>query len=127
MEDLAIVIDGQRLEILRKLGARTGRDLLSKLLGMFLDQTPLRLGELRQARAEDDFAQVERLAHSMKGSCFNLGLTDLAKLSSELEMLARQREPQECGELIDAVAAEYQRVSTVLRGAISASSSLSTS
>lgn len=114
MEELTTVIDGRRLELLRQLGARSGRNVLGELLRMFLEQAPGRLEDLRRARREDDLSQVESSAHSLKGTCINLGLSELAKLSGELEKLARQGDPQSCSALIDAVETEYRRVAPAL-------------
>lgn len=103
-------LDPERLAVLRRLEAKTGRDLLGQLFEMFSDQAPLRLAKARQALAGGDLKTVEAMAHSLKGSSLNLGAAALAEACSTLEQLADAGDAAGCVERLAEVEREYEKV-----------------
>jgi HPt (histidine-containing phosphotransfer) domain-containing protein len=82
---VSVDVDSAALERLLKAG---GRDLVDKMVALFLRHTPDRLSLLRTGAETDDWASVERAAHSMKSSSANLGLRDLRARAEAAEGLA---------------------------------------
>ena len=80
-----LVFDG-----LRVLSDDDDPGFLTRLIGHFLMDTPTRLTALgtacRKGRAED----VQRIAHSLKGSASNLGALGLARMCDQLVLAARE-------------------------------------
>jgi signal transduction histidine kinase/CheY-like chemotaxis protein/HPt (histidine-containing phosphotransfer) domain-containing protein len=79
------LLDPQRIEELRALGRRTGRDLLASLAGLFRQSGSQQLAELRQAFETLDQPAAKRAAHTLKSSAGNIGATELADLARAIE------------------------------------------
>ncbi|MBF0214417.1 MAG: response regulator [Magnetococcales bacterium] len=113
-EPEAEMLDVQRLEVLR-------RELLGvsgafvTLLGMFLEEVPLRLVELRRLSGVGEFATVSRLAHGMKSQCGALGAMAMNALCVRLEQSAEQQESEALPVLLDRVEGQFARLAPRLR------------
>jgi HPt (histidine-containing phosphotransfer) domain-containing protein len=79
------VLDPESIESLRALGADGDDSFLKEIIGIFIDDTPVRLKEMRDAFAANDQATFSRAAHSIKGSSSNLGALRLRALAEMLE------------------------------------------
>ncbi|MCP4660838.1 MAG: response regulator [bacterium] len=112
-------VDAARLEVLRELGRRADHDLVGELSKLFIERGPRGLEEVRQALAAQDFATAEHVAHSLKGTCGNLGATRMAKLAAALEQHAAAGALEECSRQIEEVAKEFERVAAELREILS--------
>ncbi|HZE95866.1 MAG TPA: Hpt domain-containing protein [Planctomycetota bacterium] len=80
-------IDSSALQRLVSVG---GRDLLDKMIGLFLENTPGRLSVARSRSDLGDWSSVERAAHSMKSSAAYLGLRDFRVRAERIETCARE-------------------------------------
>ncbi|MGC4072606.1 MAG: Hpt domain-containing protein [Nibricoccus sp.] len=78
-------IDLEAIENLRALTPDDPDSFLRDIIGIFVEDTPARIAELRNSLAAGDKDQFTRAAHSIKGSSSNLGATQLRAISSELE------------------------------------------
>ncbi len=78
-------IDPEAIENLRALTPDDPDSFLRDIIGIFLDDTPARIADLRQSLASGDKDSFTRAAHSIKGSSSNLGATQLREISAELE------------------------------------------
>jgi histidine phosphotransfer protein HptB len=87
-----IVIDPEAIENLRALTPEDPDSFLRDIIGIFLDDTPLRLAELRKSLDEGDRSTFTRAAHSIKGSASNLGALQLRAISSELEQRGKSED-----------------------------------
>lgn len=83
------LIDAEAIENLRALNPDDGDSFLRDIVGIFLEDTPLRIAELRESFAAGDQARFTRAAHSIKGSSSNLGATQLRAISEKLEHQSR--------------------------------------
>ncbi len=83
-------VNADTLNRLRELQEPGADGLLAELIDLFLTDTPLRLAELRQALADQDATRIAAIAHTLKGSCGNLGAERLAALTCDVERAARQ-------------------------------------
>tara|TARA_R110002167_G_C12165294_1_gene602908 strand:+ start:154 stop:504 length:351 start_codon:yes stop_codon:yes gene_type:complete len=84
------ILDSTAIENLRSLGDEDGDDsFLREVIGIFVEDTPVRLRELHTSFAAKDQATFTRAAHSIKGSSSNVGAKELCKLAQELEAESR--------------------------------------
>ena len=70
---------------------RVGGDeeLLREIAGLFLEECPKLLGDLRAAVSDRDAVRIERAAHSLKGSVGNFGADCAFNAALQLEMAGR--------------------------------------
>ncbi len=119
-EDVAVdaavdaAIDRAVLDGLRELQDADDPDLVDAVIGIFLGDTPRRLAALRAALARGDAGAVVREAHTLKGSCGNLGARPMAERASTLEALARAGKLVPVPALLDGLDAEFDRVRVAL-------------
>jgi PAS domain S-box-containing protein len=78
-------IDQTVFDELRLLGEAIEHDFIAKLVDEFVNDTERLLAELRQAMVVGDALTAARIAHSIKGSCVQLGGRRLALSCSHLE------------------------------------------
>ena len=72
---------------LERMGGDAG--LARQVLEVFLEDFPVQLELIRAALARTDAAEVDRLAHRLRGSAANLGLSELQKVIARLEESAK--------------------------------------
>lgn len=83
------LLDQQALHELRAYST-DGQDMIPMLIGMFLEEAPGQINDLKQAFVASDTARVRHLAHSLKSSAATLGAAQLAQTFAELERHARE-------------------------------------
>ena len=86
-----------RAAVLDRLGGDT--TLLREITAIFLAEYPGLLAEIRDAIATGKSRDVERAAHTLKGSVSNFGVVAATKAALELELIGRH------GRMADAPAA----------------------
>jgi HPt (histidine-containing phosphotransfer) domain-containing protein len=86
--DLAQWLDWELLRELHSLLETELDSLVTQFYALFAEQT----AGMQAALLNADLAQVRELAHAVKGSASNLGLTALAGVASDLELAARHGE-----------------------------------
>ena len=89
LSDSAIILDPTSLDGLRRLGELTGKPLLHDIVESYRAETPRRLEQMRDALRRADADALTFVAHSLKGSSAQLGAVQVAALSAELELKAR--------------------------------------
>lgn len=72
--------------LLKPLTETFGEEGARKLLGMFFQQAPEFVQRMEAAIDRDDAAELERAAHSLRGSAAALGFTDLAEITKDIEL-----------------------------------------
>ena len=96
---------------------RVGKpDLCKRLIRIYLETTPARLGTLERALTNDDCAAVQLTAHTLKSSCANLGAVRLSDLCRQLESAAESGNLDSGPALFAEIRSEYEIVSTTLEG-----------
>jgi CheY-like chemotaxis protein len=88
--------------------------LLREVVDTFARIAPLRIGTLRKAGGKADPVTLERAAHSLLGSCANLGARRMAELCARLEELGRNGSTEGARELVNALETEYNGVRRAL-------------
>jgi CheY-like chemotaxis protein len=100
----------ERLTGLRRLGEKTGKQVLEQVISSFLQQGERDLATLRRALAHGDSAAFAAAAHSMAGSAGILGAARLATGCAELETLARREDLAACEARIESVEQAYRSI-----------------
>ncbi len=109
------VIDPQAIENLRALNPGDNDEFLREIAGIFLEDTPQRIAELRQSLTAGDVAKFTRAAHSIKGSSANLGAMTLRSAAEKLEHHSRKDGLTGVSDLVTEVTSEFTRAETELR------------
>jgi len=89
-------------------------DKLARIVGLFIDDVPLRLEELRLAVERGEAQKVEETAHMLKGGSGYMGAVHMAKICGGLQGLGTSGELSCAPELLDALEAEFNRIRPAL-------------
>ena len=82
-------IDPEAIENLRSLNPDDDDAFLKDIIGIFLEDTPLRITELKHCLQTFDQPKFTRAAHSIKGSSSNLGAIKVRALAERIEHQSR--------------------------------------
>jgi two-component system, sensor histidine kinase and response regulator len=85
-------------------------DLVVELVELYAEDTPRRLGAIRDALAARDLAALGRAAHGLKGSSASLGARQVETLCAQLERLSGKELLQEGEMLLACLEREFARV-----------------
>ena len=99
-------ISAEALERLKSLDA-DGEGFLKEIIHLFLEDTPPRLVNLRQAVVMKDLNQMEHEAHTLKGSTGNLGALRMRATSIVLVSMARAGTTEGALTLVDRIENDY--------------------
>ena len=91
-----------------------GEDFLVELIDVYLNDTPNRLRQLRQAFDGDDTANFVREAHTLKSSSANLGAMGLSALAKEMEFAGRNGEIEKMATELNHLEEAFAQVKAVL-------------
>jgi HPt (histidine-containing phosphotransfer) domain-containing protein len=113
-EDGAVpALDLSLLEGFRDL-EENGESLLSKLIGVFLENSPKLLRDARKALDAHASPQLALAAHTLKGSCANFGAERLRLACQKLEQVANEGRLEPAAEVMQTVEKEYNYVRAAL-------------
>ncbi len=101
----SIVIAG-----LRQLQPPGEPDVLKEVLQLFLDDVPVRIERLRAAWQAGNAVEMQRAAHSLKGSAGNIGANDLLAVCRVLDDRSKSGDLSNLPELVASLDAEFARV-----------------
>ncbi len=108
------VLNSQALAGLRDLREPGEADPVQECIDLFLEHTEQSLVELRQHFEAKDCAGLRHVAHSLKGSCGNLGAERMAALCRELEQSGKTGVVNGVDKLIRGVESEFAEVRQAL-------------
>jgi HPt (histidine-containing phosphotransfer) domain-containing protein len=100
------------MEMLRELCLDAGQDLLREMLSSWETEAARHLAAAREAMATDDAQALKASAHSIKGSCSNMGIVRLAELGRQLEHQIEA--PTIAAELLAQMETEFHRTQGLL-------------
>lgn len=80
-----------------------GNELVGQILSEFLIDTHERCQKIVEAFAARDFGTIGREAHSLKGAAMTFGAAELVILSTKIENVAEDPEPEKLGASIEAL------------------------
>ena len=107
------VLDKAVLQGVRDLREPGKPDPLAELIDLFLSDAPPRISKILDAFKAGDILELERAAHSLKGSSSNLGAKCLAAACSEVMGVAREGKLPEAA-AIGRILSEFDRLKPVL-------------
>ena len=95
---------------------RVGGDveLLQEIASIFLEEYPGLFAEIRAAVAAKNPRQLERAAHSLKGSVSNFGAEDATSAAYNLEKIGREGRMQDAPGAQDLLERELERLRPAL-------------
>lgn len=85
------LIDPVALAKLRSLGGNDDGAFLREVITLFLEDTPLRIAQMKEHRQKGEREGYIRSVHTIKGSSSNLGALELKHRAEELENHVRQQ------------------------------------
>jgi len=103
-------LDPAVIASLRELTPPGEPDVLTEVLQLFTTDVPGRIGRLRQAWHDGNATEVQRAAHSLKGSAGNIGAADLLAVCRTIDEQAKAGDLTQMAELVGRLDAEYGRV-----------------
>jgi len=90
-------------QVLAALESETSRELLAEIIGIFIQETGERMGDLQAAGARQDSPSVVAAAHAVKSSAGTFGALRLQAVAGRVELLGREGEEAEAIALIESV------------------------
>lgn len=113
-------VDPAALDGFRQFDTDDGPSLLTQLIEVFLENTPLLLRDLRTALAKGSAPDLQRVAHTLKGSCSNFGAHRLRAACMRLEQLAETGSVDGAEILLHEIERTFEGVRQALEREISA-------
>ncbi len=110
-----LILDPTAISNLRTLSPDDGDAFLKEIIGIFLEDTPIRITELHKSRVSGDAITFTRAAHSIKGSSSNVGAQELRSIAEKLEYQARQRGIDDVEALVAELEAAFIRTKEALK------------
>jgi HPt (histidine-containing phosphotransfer) domain-containing protein len=107
-------IDLEAIQNLRDLNPGDGGEFLREIVGIYIEDTPKRIADLKAALAAGDVATFTRAAHTIKGSSANVGAQVLKGISERLESMSRKEGLANAAPMIADCEAEFARVAAAL-------------
>ncbi len=114
-EESLPVLDPAPIQELRDLAERTGRDLVSKIVGSFLDSNRDAAAAVQAALQQSDWTTLDRRVHALAGSAGALGLRQVQALCERIEHLVQERSFESCAEAVSALVDAHARALAALR------------
>jgi HPt (histidine-containing phosphotransfer) domain-containing protein len=94
------------------------RDIMDQdfdeLIEAYLSDTRTRIDDVRVAVIAKDTYQLRELAHSLKGSCSNIGAVTLAQWCQKAENMAKEGELEGVSDVVDEIQRQFAAVRSVL-------------
>ena len=94
-------------------------EVVSSMIGAFLEDTPIYIGKLKIALTEKDARQVRDMAHTIKGSAANFGAVELVAASKKLEDGATQEDLSDGVQLLKRISLAFDALQKDLKQEIS--------
>jgi len=112
-------VDYSKLEGLRELQEEGEPDILEELIELFLADVPPQLVALREAVEAGDAHSVERIAHTLKGTCGNMGAVRMESICAQLEERGRSEDLAAAPVRVSRLEEEFGRVRAVFEEELS--------
>jgi CheY-like chemotaxis protein/HPt (histidine-containing phosphotransfer) domain-containing protein len=113
-EPPSVSLDAQVIANLRELQEPDEHDFVTELIDHLLLDTPQRIDALAEAVRLEDARTLERVSHSMKSACANLGAIGLAALCGKIEQQGARGALEGAGSLVAELRLEFARVRPLL-------------
>ncbi|MCC7342683.1 MAG: response regulator [Bryobacterales bacterium] len=108
-------------QAINRLSADLDAELVHEVVALFLEDTRVRIDEIRKLSTTVERSQLRNAAHRIKGSCGSLGAVTLMNACERLENLAQNGSREEVEVTIDQVAELFDGIVPLLREFLDAS------
>jgi two-component system sensor histidine kinase/response regulator len=108
------VIDRQVLEQLRKVITNGKPELLTRVVKLYLTESPKLIQRLKQAAGAADAPAIANSAHSLKSSSANVGAMALSRYCADIEASARRADTDEARRILARIESEHDSVQHAL-------------
>ena len=108
-------IDADAIANLRDLNPGDNGEFLREIVGIYIEDTPKRIAELKACLASGDTPAFTRAAHTIKGSSANVGAQALRAVAERLELLSRTEGLGGVAQLVADCEAQFARAEAELR------------
>jgi two-component system, sensor histidine kinase and response regulator len=108
------VLDRQVLEQLGKVLTNGKPELLTRVINLYLVESPKLMHKLKQAAGASNAREIASSAHSLKSSSANVGAKALSRYCEDLEASARRADTEEARRILAKVEDEHHSVQTAL-------------
>jgi signal transduction histidine kinase/CheY-like chemotaxis protein len=112
-------IDERVLNNYRSIQQAGKPDIVKRLVGIYLNNSPGVLQEIRKAAESKDTEKLWQSAHSLKSSSANIGATSLAFLCEDLESMGREKQVDKALQTVAVIEEEFRAVAVELGKIIS--------
>jgi two-component system sensor histidine kinase/response regulator len=113
-EETGEVLDRQVLEQLGKVLTNGKPELLTRVIKLYLSESPKLIQRLKQAAGAANAPEMASSAHSLKSSSANVGAKVLSRYCADLEASARRADTEEARRILAKVEKEHRSVQTAL-------------
>lgn len=107
-------INPKVIDELRALQNAGAPGFLVELIDLFLKEAEGHVLKLRESYAARDARTFERSAHTLKGSCGNLGAQAMSRICADLQAVGHGADWARAGEVLPALEQEFRAVKTEL-------------
>jgi HPt (histidine-containing phosphotransfer) domain-containing protein len=108
------VLDRAVVDSLRQLTPPGEPDVLAEILNVFLSEVPRRIDRMKSAFRDGNAVEVQRAAHSLKGSSGNIGADGMFELCRQIDERAKAGELR-LEPLLEALDREYFQVEAAIK------------
>ena len=109
------VLEYKALEGIRSLQSEGAEDILTKIILLFLEDTPKQLKKLEQAIHDQDANKIYSIAHNLKSSSANLGAMKLSVCFRNLEQKGRDNSLRQTTKLLKETKSEFHNIIQLLK------------
>ncbi|OYU93913.1 MAG: histidine kinase [Burkholderiales bacterium PBB5] len=113
------VLDAHALAELAQLDPTGANRLVQRVFSTYITSLARLMGQLTEARAQDDQATIRLVAHTLKSSSASVGALLLSSMCAAAELAVRNDQPAALPALLDRLQAEAARVDTAVRQQLS--------
>jgi len=99
---------------LKQLEEDYGKEMVAKIVEMFIPDAEARIAKLDQAIKQEDFRALEEAAHGLKSGAANIGAKEMSQLCQQLETQGELGQIGEAPEVMEKLVASWARVRTLI-------------
>jgi PAS domain S-box-containing protein len=99
---------------LKQLEEDYGKEMVLKIVGMFIPDAEARLAQIDQAIEQKDFRALEAAAHGLKSGAANIGAKEMSQLCERLETQGERGDIGDAPEIMKQLAASWTEVRSVI-------------
>lgn len=105
------IIDNKVIDDLMEIG---DKEFLDEMIDIFLSQSEGLIQEITQASETGNVSKLLKSSHKLKGSCLNLGASELGNICHQLEVMSKKADLSDVNKVIDLLDSVYQQTCSEL-------------